>query len=179
LLRVRETVAAVVLSLAACGGNTIAPATGIAPPPEATARSEREAGTATAAASAVAATEGYGPIALIPLDGGDERLTPVVIQGVIRKSFDSFRLCYENGTKSNPNLQGRVQVRFIIDRSGATTKAENFGSDLPDPEVIACVVREYDKMSFPRPAQGLVTVVYPIVFSPGDEPDAGAKVGTK
>jgi hypothetical protein len=34
-------------------------------------------------------------------------------------------------------------------------------------EVISCVVRSYYGLSFPAPEGGIVTVVYPILFTPG------------
>ena len=46
------------------------------------------------------------------------RLPPEVIQRIVRQNFGRFRLCYENGLRNNPNLQGRVTVKFVIDRSG-------------------------------------------------------------
>ncbi|MCS6899615.1 MAG: AgmX/PglI C-terminal domain-containing protein [Myxococcales bacterium] len=95
------------------------------------------------------------------------RLPPEVIQRIVRQSFGRFRLCYENGLRSNPNLQGRVSVRFVIDRSGAVSSVGNGGSDLPDSSVVSCVIRSFSGLSFPQPEGGIVTVVYPISFSPG------------
>jgi hypothetical protein len=42
------------------------------------------------------------------------------------------------------------------------------GSDLPDQSVVQCVVRGFGNLSFPQPEGGMVTVVYPIIFNPGD-----------
>ncbi len=95
------------------------------------------------------------------------RLPPEVIQRIVRQSFGRFRLCYENGLRNNPNLQGRVSVRFVIDRSGAVSSTGNGGSDLPDSSVVSCVVRSFSGLSFPQPEGGIVTVVYPISFAPG------------
>jgi hypothetical protein len=94
------------------------------------------------------------------------RLPPEVIQRIVRQNFGQFRLCYENGLRNNPNLQGRVSVRFIIDRSGAVSSVGNSGSDLPDSSVVSCVVRSFSGLSFPQPQDGIVTVVYPISFAP-------------
>ena len=46
------------------------------------------------------------------------RLPPEVIQRIVRQNFGRFRLCYENGLRTNPNLSGRVAVKFVIDRFG-------------------------------------------------------------
>jgi pSer/pThr/pTyr-binding forkhead associated (FHA) protein len=96
------------------------------------------------------------------------RLPPEVIQRIVRQNYGRFRLCYENGLRNNPNLQGRVAVRFVIGRDGAVSNVSNGGSDLPDASVVQCVIRAYYGLSFPQPEGGIVTVVYPIMFSPGD-----------
>ncbi len=97
------------------------------------------------------------------------RLPPEVIQRIVRQNFGRFRLCYENGMRTNPNLAGRVAVKFVIDRSGSVSTASDGGSDLPDQGVVSCVVRGFNNLSFPQPEGGIVTVVYPIIFNPGDQ----------
>ncbi len=37
---------------------------------------------------------------------------------------------------------------------------------MPDRAVVSCVLREFEKFTFPAPEGGVVTVVYPIMFSP-------------
>ena len=96
------------------------------------------------------------------------RLPPEVIQRIVRQNFGRFRLCFENGLTKNPNLQGRVTVKFIIDRAGAVTMASDGGSELPDTGVVQCVVRGFSNLSFPAPEGGVVQVAYPIIFSPGE-----------
>ena len=95
------------------------------------------------------------------------RLPPEVIQRVVRQNFGRFRMCYEQGLTANPNLTGRVAVRFAIGRDGAVQSAQNGGSDLPDSKVVGCVVSAFYGVSFPQPDNGIVTVTYPIMFSPG------------
>jgi len=95
------------------------------------------------------------------------RLPPEVIQRIVRQNYGRFRLCYENGLRNNPNLQGRVSVRFVIGRDGSVSNVGNAGSDLPDPAVVSCITRAYYGLSFPQPEGGIVTVVYPIMFTPG------------
>jgi hypothetical protein len=95
------------------------------------------------------------------------RLPAEVIQRVVRQNFGRFRQCYENGLRTNPNLEGRVAVRFVIGRDGAVSNAANGGSDLPDGGVVSCVIGAYYGLSFPAPEAGIVSVVYPILFQPG------------
>jgi hypothetical protein len=96
------------------------------------------------------------------------RLPPEVIQRIVRQNFGRFRLCYENGLRTNPNLAGRVSVKFVIDRSGSVATAQDGGSEIPDQSVVSCVVRGFGNLSFPQPEGGIVTVVYPIMFDPGE-----------
>jgi tetratricopeptide (TPR) repeat protein len=96
------------------------------------------------------------------------RLPPEVIQRIVRQNFGRFRLCYENGLRQNPQLAGTVAVRFTIDRTGAVTTVADASSTLHDSGVVACVMRGFGNLSFPQPEGGAVTVVYPIVFAPGE-----------
>jgi hypothetical protein len=102
----------------------------------------------------------------VPNVGG--RLPPEVIQRVVRQNFGRFKACYENGLRGNPNLQGRVAVRFVIGRDGDVSNVANGGSDLPDAGVVSCVTRAFYGLSFPHPENGIVTVTYPIIFSPAN-----------
>ncbi|MDC3956036.1 AgmX/PglI C-terminal domain-containing protein [Polyangium jinanense] len=94
------------------------------------------------------------------------RMPPEVIQRIVRQNFGRFRLCYENGLRSNPTLAGRVAARFVIGRDGSVVSVANGGSDLPNADVVACVIRAFQGLSFPQPEGGTITVVYPILFSP-------------
>ncbi len=97
------------------------------------------------------------------------RLPPEVIQRIVRTKFDAFLGCYKPAAKANHELQGRVTVKFVIDRDGAISVATDGGSDLPDQNVVQCVVRSMSGLHFPQPEGGIVTVVYPMIFSPGDQ----------
>jgi hypothetical protein len=101
------------------------------------------------------------------------RLPPEVIQRIVRQNFGRFRLCYENGLRQKPDLQGRVAVSFTIGTDGSISNISNT-SDLADPGVVACVSKAFTNLSFPSPEGGTVKVTYPIVFSPGDPPAAAA-----
>ncbi len=102
------------------------------------------------------------------------RLPPEVIQRIVRQNFGRFRLCYEQGLANNPNLEGRVSTRFVIGRDGNVANVGNAGSDIPNQSFISCVVRAMSGLSFPQPEGGIVTVVYPIMFSPGEGGGGGS-----
>lgn len=93
------------------------------------------------------------------------RLPPETIQRVVRENFGRFRACYADALGHNPSLEGRVVVKFVIDHEGAVESSTDGGSDMAA-DVSECVVRRFGDLSFPPPTGGIVTVVYPLVFTP-------------
>jgi hypothetical protein len=96
------------------------------------------------------------------------RLPPEIIQKVVRSHYGVFRACYEAGLKKDPDLYGRVTARFVIERDGLVRHADPTCTSMPDRDVVRCVIEGYKKLKFPEPDGGIVTVVYPIMFTPGD-----------
>jgi hypothetical protein len=109
--------------------------------------------------------EARAPI-LRAASAAESRVPPETIQRVVRQSFGRFRICYESALRTNPALEGRVAVKFKVDPSGEVAVAADSGSDLPDAGVVACVVRGFASLTFPEFSAGVVTVVYPLVFTP-------------
>ncbi len=93
------------------------------------------------------------------------RLPPEVIQRIVRQNFGRFRMCYESGLKRDPTIEGKVAVRFVIDTNGEVSSVSDAGSTMPDKSIVSCVQRALGGLSFPMPEGGIVTVVFPIVFS--------------
>ena len=94
------------------------------------------------------------------------RLAPEVIQTIVRHYFKDIRTCYERLLAKDAEAQGRISVKFIIDREGHVASSNNGGSSLTDADVNACVVDVFKRMSFPPPQGGIVTVIYPIMLAP-------------
>jgi hypothetical protein len=96
-----------------------------------------------------------------------EGLAAPVVQRIVRQSFGAFRLCYERGLQMNPNLIGKVTVKFAIGPKG-TVPAVASGGDLPDAVVVACVGKAFRGLTFPEPDGGrTVPVEMGIFFAPG------------
>ena len=91
-----------------------------------------------------------------------------VVQRVVRQSGGRFSSCFESGLRRAPGLQGRVSVRIVVGKDGDVRSAADAGSDLADSDVIGCVVRAFDAMSFPSPDGREVTATVPILFLPRD-----------
>jgi hypothetical protein len=89
-----------------------------------------------------------------------------VIQRIVHQNAGRFRFCYEKGLQGNPTLTGRVTVKFMIARDGSVGYSADAGSDIPDGSVTSCVVSSFTNLSFPAPDSGIVTVTYPLMFTP-------------
>jgi len=108
------------------------------------------------------------PLALPRTTTVSGRLPPELIQKIVRAAYGTFRVCYEQGLGRDAKLAGSVVVRFVIARDGKVSNAAlGPGSTLPDAQAAECVVKAFYGLVFPTPEGGIVTVVYPIMLSPG------------
>jgi hypothetical protein len=99
---------------------------------------------------------------------GGGTLEKYAIDIVIKQKMGRIRECYTRELRRDPNLTGRVVVRFVIGRSGAVTYASIRASDLGNSIVEDCVVGEVQAATFPTPrGDGSVIVSYPFTFSGG------------
>jgi TonB family protein len=98
------------------------------------------------------------------------RLAPEIIQATVRGRFPVMRACYEAALQQAPALAGRVEVQFHIHPDGTVTDAQSTAqSTIADQAMVQCVVATIAGTSFPASDGGVVDVVYPIMFSPGDD----------
>lgn len=107
--------------------------------------------------------------------GGPRRgvLDKEEIRQVIRSHIAEVKDCYELQLVSNPELQGRMLVRFTISASGAVSAANVQSSTFNDPIVEQCILESVRTWIFPRPQGGIVIVTYPFVLKALD-PDQSA-----
>lgn len=98
------------------------------------------------------------------------RIPPQVIQRLVRAHFGQIKRCYETALRADTSVQGRVATKFVIGRDGSVASAEEASSDgTLSADTRACIVNEFRKLEFPIPEGGIVTVVYPLIFSPGNQ----------
>jgi TonB family protein len=96
----------------------------------------------------------------------DGSLDQADIARVVRGRLTALKECYERELKRNPQLAGKVVVRFTIDEEGRVSQAVIEENTLPDRSVATCVAQRVERFRFPKPDGGSVTVSYPFIFAP-------------
>lgn len=105
----------------------------------------------------------HGP--RVTVNGNDTEvrggLSKDIIRRYVRKSLKDFKRCYEQRLVTDPTLEGRVVLRFVIATSGGVAQT-NITEGLQD-EVDRCIENVARRLVFPKP-EGVVIVNYPFVF---------------
>lgn len=93
-------------------------------------------------------------------------LSREAIRRVVRQHLPEVKACYEQGLVGQPDLEGRVAVRFIISPSGAVQSALVQDTSLHHGKVESCVTGAVQRWGFPTPENGgIVVVSYPFQFT--------------
>ena len=98
------------------------------------------------------------------------KLSKESIAGVVRKKLTGIKFCYNQELAKNPNLQGKVVVKFNIvgeGDEGVVKDIEIVESTIGNTSVEDCMRRNISRWKFPVPeGGGVVNIVYPFVFAP-------------
>jgi hypothetical protein len=96
------------------------------------------------------------------IDGGLDRET---IARVIRSQLGQIRYCYERQLSANPDLYGKIMVRFTIGAAGSVVAQTIGATSLNNAMVEGCILRRIAGWQFPTPKGGTnVLVTYPFLF---------------
>ncbi|MCB9025111.1 MAG: AgmX/PglI C-terminal domain-containing protein [Bdellovibrionaceae bacterium] len=96
------------------------------------------------------------------IEGG---LDKDVIARVIEQNLGQIRYCYERQLSANPELYGKVLVKFTISGSGAVAAQAIGLTTLKSAMVEGCILRRVSGWQFPQPKGGTqVRVTYPFLF---------------
>lgn len=86
-----------------------------------------------------------------------------VIRRVIRRHINEWKYCYQKELQANPNLGGRLALRFTIGPDGRVLASTLGESNVGNAEVESCMVQAVRRWQFPRPrGGGIVVVNYPV-----------------
>ncbi|MEQ1877425.1 MAG: AgmX/PglI C-terminal domain-containing protein, partial [Bdellovibrionia bacterium] len=96
------------------------------------------------------------------VDGGLDR---EVIAAIIRDNLGQIRYCYERQLSAQPDMYGKVQVKFVIGAAGDVTSQQIGSTTLKNAMVEGCILRRVARWKFPNPKGGTsVIVTYPFLF---------------
>lgn len=97
------------------------------------------------------------------VDGGG--LDPEEIAAVIKKHLGEILYCYERQLSIQPNLYGKVAVKFIIGPRGTVESNRVVQSTLSSASVENCIQSKLSRWQFPQPrGVNQVVVTYPFLF---------------
>ncbi len=96
------------------------------------------------------------------VDGG---LDKDVIARYIKSQLGQIRYCYERQLSANPDLYGKVMVKFTIGSAGSVVTQTIGTSSLSNAMVEGCILRRVAGWQFPSPKGGTQVIVsYPFLF---------------
>ena len=91
-----------------------------------------------------------------------------IIRRIVRAHINEVRSCYNASLTLDPNLSGRVDVRFVISAEGKVRSSSVQANSTNEVKLGECIARAVKTWKFPKPAGGgEVTVTYPFNLSPG------------
>ena len=95
----------------------------------------------------------------------DGALDPALVSKEVRARIGAVKACYERALKRNPNLSGKVKVRWTITAAGTVSGVDISDDSMGDSEVASCIKQLVARWRFPAPAGGSVEVEFPFVFT--------------
>src|SRR5262249_15532417 len=95
----------------------------------------------------------------------DGSLDPSVIIKEIRQRIGAVKACYESGIRRNPNIGGKLTLRFAVSSIGKVTKVDIENDTMHDDEVASCIKARVSSWRFPAPPSGSTAEFsYPFIF---------------
>jgi hypothetical protein len=93
-------------------------------------------------------------------------LSMEIIRRVIHSHRDQIKYCYSQELTRNPNLAGKVSIKFTISPKGFVQQASVSGTTLRNASVERCITDKIRTWKFPEPkGGGIVIVNYPFIFT--------------
>ncbi|MDZ7372894.1 MAG: TonB family protein [candidate division KSB1 bacterium] len=92
--------------------------------------------------------------------GGAGSRDPDAVSAVVSSHNAAIQYCYQRALRRNPDLKGKVVVRFTITPEGTVKNVEVVSSTLNDPDVIDCIlsrIRRWDDFGAIDPSLGDAT----------------------
>jgi TonB family protein len=99
--------------------------------------------------------------------GSSAELDAFVVRETIRRDLPRIHRCYQSARRDEPELAGKVSVRFAVVRKGYVQGVQVLENTTGNPAVERCVARVVGAIRFPsRRAGKSVRFTFPFVFVP-------------
>jgi len=89
------------------------------------------------------------------------------IKRTIRRRLGGIKHCYEKRLKRNPELKGKIVIRFVIHPGGKVISVEIIENSTGDSELGRCIASRVKAIRFPPAEGGETAVTYPFILAPG------------
>ncbi|MEM8607204.1 MAG: AgmX/PglI C-terminal domain-containing protein [Myxococcota bacterium] len=101
--------------------------------------------------------------------GSHGNLDAFVVRSKIKRDLPKINRCYESALRSEPQLEGKVSVRFAVVRAGTVHGVQVVENTTGSKSVERCVARVVGTLRFPSRRRGSsMRFTFPFVFAPQD-----------
>ncbi|TNF29644.1 MAG: TonB family protein [Deltaproteobacteria bacterium] len=95
---------------------------------------------------------------------GTGQIDKASVARVFSRRKGAIKYCYEKSLKVNPNLRGKVTIRFTIGPAGRITDIDVSENSTGDTAIAQCIVGKVKGWKFEPPSGGSVTFSYPFLL---------------
>lgn len=101
--------------------------------------------------------------------GSYGKIDAFVVREKIRNDLPKITRCYESERRYEPELAGKVSVRFAVVRTGYVKGVHVVENTTGNDRVERCVARVVSALRFPRRREGKsLRFTFPFIFAPQD-----------
>lgn len=101
--------------------------------------------------------------------GSYGKVDALTVRKKIKKDLPKIHRCYESALRYEPELSGKVSVRFAVVRKGYVKGVHITENTLDNDQVERCVTRVVRAIRFPSRRSGKsLRFTFPFVFAPQD-----------
>lgn len=104
----------------------------------------------------------------IRMEGEEEKGYKEKARKVIKQHMKEIKACYEKQLASDPDLEGRIEVRFAVNEQGIVVNAKVEKDTVKNKALSDCIVNAMKHWTFHSHHAGLIQLTYPFVFTPGE-----------
>jgi hypothetical protein len=83
----------------------------------------------------------------------------------VQRRAAAIRSCYEVALQLNPDLKGKIVVKWTINLDGKVEGVQTVSNNLNNKKVEECMAKVIGHMRFKRPSGGICIIKWPFVFS--------------